>query len=671
MSGSRLQSVRVVIVWTLLVAAAMAEAASPGSETSPAFQAPSAAPRSHYTIDVKLDVDNKQFGGKQQVRFKNESQATLSRLAMAWPLVQDGGKLSITVGGKPVPIKTDAVSSDGLPLIVFDLPQALLRGQEIDIDCQFSIVEIGKGKPPEQIVLTQWHPRLWWGFPTSDDFAVKVQVPDGYTLGCSGRLNSQTGYYECQGARDFGLFFSRGLGVIEAEADNVLIRCFYPTDAGPCARLLLDTAVDVVGFYRKQFGFYPHKSLTIIPGAEEPMGGYPVATAIVAIHGQRRMSEKPRLHWQWITAHEIGHMYFGEYVLERDSMGWLWIGLGIYADREYVRARGLGLDKHRELAARYTKGISEGLDTTLHRTAEQIGNAGFDYNNVGQHGKGFSIISALACVLGPETFDRINLRCLKEYGGRRLGVDAFQALCEAESRQDLGWFFDQWVRSNRYLSYEIASQSCARENDRYITRVNVERRGTLQMPIPVMASFKDGTSQVRFTERLLKTNDIEFVSSSPLKQVRLDPNEELAMAAPAASRASPDVAAKVQALPWTGAGKQALAVFEAAKKDNLPSANLWDKLGLTLYDGKFYSEALDAFRRAAERSKSGATPHLMALVWQGHVLDLLGRRDEAMQCYRAALQKGTGEGIRHDQYHIQVDRAWVEQRIKEPFRREP
>jgi tetratricopeptide (TPR) repeat protein len=670
MTSIRSQGERVLVAWILgLAAASMAEAASPEKVTTASFEAPVVPPRAAYTIDVRLDLDNERLEGKQQVRFRNESPASLWRLAMAWPPVQEGGKLGITVGGKTVVLKTDAVSSDGLPLVLFDLPQALLPGQDISIDCQFSIAETGRGTP-EQIVLTQWHPRLWWAFPTVDEFAVKVEVSAGYTPGSSGTLNSRTGYYECKAARDFGLFFSRGLRVIEADADGVLIRCFHPADAESCARLLLDTAVDVVGFYRKRFGFYPHKSLTIIPGSEQPMGGCPVASAIVAIHGQRRMPEKPRLHWQWITAHEIGHQYFGEYVLDRESTEWLWIGLGIYADREYVRARGLALDKHHELVERYTKGVAEGLDTTMHRTAEQIGDAGFDYNNVVRHGKGFSVISALACLLGPETFDRICLRCLKDFGGRRLGVDAFQALCEAESRQNLGWFFDQWVRSNRHLAYEITSQTCDKQNDRYITRVKVECRGTLRMPVPVMARFEDGTTEVRFTERLLKTNDLEFVSRSPLKQVRLDPNEELAMVVPAASRVSLDVATRVQALPWTGAGKQALDVFEAARKEDLPSGDLWSKLGLVLYDGKSYSEALEAFRQAAERSKPDTNLHFVALVWQGHVLDLLGRREAAMQLYRAALKESGDHWMSHEQYHMKVDRAWVEQRLKEPFRRE-
>jgi len=652
-----------------MVVAAAGGQASHERIASPTFCAPALAPRAQYTIDCKLDLDQGWFEGTQLVRFKNESPAPIKRLAMAWPPLQHGGKLSVTVGGKSVPTIPDVTGPDGFPLVVFDLPQALPRGKEISIDCQFSLAEDGGGKP-DRMNMTDWNPRLWWGFPTADDYAVKLDAPSEYVVGSSGRLNAQTGYYECQGAKTFGLFLARDYRVAEAMAGDVQVRCLYAADMETCARLLLDTAVDVIGFYRSRFSFYPYKSLTIIPGVDQPMGGYPVAAGLVAIHGQQRMSEQPWLHWQWITAHEIGHQYFGEYVLEPNSPGWLWIGLGIYADREYVRARGLGLDKHRSLVARYVEGVGKNLDTTLHRTAEQISKVGFDYNNVAMHGKGFSVISALACVLGPETFGSIYQRCLRDYGGRRLGVDEFQAICEAESQQDLGWFFDQWVRSNRYLQYQVASQSCVKDNDKYVTRVRVECRGTLQMPIPVMASFEDGTSQVQFSDRLLKTDTLEFISSAPLKKIQLDPNEELAMAEPAASSASPDAATMVQALPWTGAGKQALSAFEAAKSGELSDMQLWVKLGMTLYDGGLYPQALEAFRQC-ERSEPGTSAHFIGIVWQGHILDLMGRREEAIRYYRAALQASDGQSVSHDQYHLLIDRAWVEKRIEEPFRRKP
>jgi hypothetical protein len=51
------------------------------------------------------------------------------------------------------------------------------------------------------------------------------------------------------------------------------------------------------------------------------------------------------------------------------------------------------------------------------------------------------------------------------------------------------------------------------------------------------------------------------------------------------------------------------------------------------------------------------------------MLDLLGRRPEAIQKYHAALAVPGTPQIRHDQYKMKIDKAWVEDRLKTPFMR--
>ena len=120
----------------------------------------------------------------------------------------------------------------------------------------------------------------------------------------------------------------------------------------------------------------------------------------------------------------------------------------------------------------------------------------------------------------------------REFAGKRLGAREFRAVCEQESCQDLGWFFDQWVNSNKYLSYEISSQKCEKKGNYYVSTVEVKCLGNLKMPIPLTAHFEDGTSLVKFTDSLLKTNNLKFESKAPLKEVELDPEGKLAMVVP-------------------------------------------------------------------------------------------------------------------------------------------
>ncbi|MFH1102441.1 MAG: tetratricopeptide repeat protein [Pseudomonadota bacterium] len=56
-----------------------------------------------------------------------------------------------------------------------------------------------------------------------------------------------------------------------------------------------------------------------------------------------------------------------------------------------------------------------------------------------------------------------------------------------------------------------------------------------------------------------------------------------------------------------------------------------------------------------------------AWTWRGHLLDLLGRRDETLSSYLKALDHDPGSSMEHSQYHLRIDRRWVETRLRSPF----
>jgi len=619
----------------------------------------------HYKIDCSIDIHAGRLKGQERICFINTTSQTLRTLALMGST--HGIDIQEVLGnGKPVRLLTKAYGSP----LVFSLAQAVDPTESVVIDVTFSLSAPVLPKSGDKALIVNWYPRLWCGFDTHADYDVALDVPDAYTVMTSGLRDSQSDTYYAEDTKSFGMIISKAHDVLTEQAGDVLVQCLYRPRAKTCAELLLATAVDAISFFRERFGFYPHRVLTIVPGSDRPMGGYPVATGIVAIHGMERMHERPKLHWQWIVAHEIGHQYWGEYVMEKDTPGWLWIGLGIYADREYCRARGLGLRKHRELMDRYVQGVRDGLDTTMNISPAQLSQIKYDYNNVVIHGKGFSVISALDCLLGKDDFDRIYRRCLRDYGGRRLGVHAFQRVCEEETDRDLAWFFEQWVNSNRCLSYEIISQASERQGDSYLSRIDVECLGDLKMPVPIVAYFEDGSTQHRLTDRAQTINSISFKSQSRLRDVQLDPKGALALVVPPPSAQGQQLKKDIQNLPWVGAGDQAISVLHRMKKSKFSDSGGWVKIGLLLYDGKHYHEALEAFRRLEELEPEHSSWAFASVVWQGHLHDLLAKRQAALQCYNRALTMAGDHQIRHDQYGIKVNRQWVQMRLKEPFDRD-
>jgi tetratricopeptide (TPR) repeat protein len=619
------------------------------------FWAPVNPPRAHYSIQARFVAESSRLEGTETIRFSNSAQQPIGRLALAWW----GDNLRVRANGEPV------ASVPANPNIaLFELPHAVAPGGQIELVVDFG-APFKLDPRTENGLMPMLAPHLWWGFGTLDDYEVRLQVPDGYTVATSGRYDSRAGLYKGEGIREFGMFIGKGYESAEADAGDVRIRAVFTAQGRPCAELLLKTAVDAINFYRREFGFYPHRSLSIVPGMDYPAGGYPPASALVAIHGQERMAERPEAHWRWITAHEIGHMYWSNYVLAQgpEDLNWLMVGLGIHADRAYRRAR--NITQAGVLEANYVSGAKQGLDTTMDVTDEQLDAIHWDFNNTVEHGKSTAMLNALESVLGTEIFDRIYRRCLKDYAGRQLGWREFQRVCENESGQDLDWFFEEWVRSSDSANYRVAGQQCSPAGGLFDCTVRVERIGLMRMPVTVAARFEDGSEQLAQTERLADLDELKFQAKSPLKEVVLEPSAAMAMIDSPLDRRRTFIA-KISEMHWTGAGEQALEAYRQARELKIEDQFMWFKLGLLLYDGRHYPEALEAMTRV-----SGSDPDwgFAGLVWQGHLLDLLGRRAEAVARYQEALKVAGSPHMHHSQYNLTIDKPWVEDRLKTPFER--
>lgn len=618
------------------------------------FWAPVSPPLAHYSIDAKFVADPPGLEGSETIRFRNSAQRPIGRIALLWW----GEILGVRANGT---VAAPAPGKYTLP--VFDLPHDVPPGSEVELAVDFRGPM--KLNPENESAITSYlSPQLWWGFGTLDDYQVRLQAPEGYTIGTSAPFDARSGEYRADDIRAFGLFIGKGYESTEADAGGVQVRAVFTAAGRPCAELLVKTAVDVIGFYRRQLGFYPQRSLTIVPGMDYPAGGYPPASALVVVHGQERLSERPESFWRWITAHEIGHMYWSNYVIGQgeNPLTWLMIGLGIHADREYRRARGITHDAvwfERD----YVEGVRQGYDTTMDVTDEQRAAIRWDFNNVVEHGKSTAMLNALESIVGAGAFAKIFRRCLKDYAGKQLGWREFQRVSEIESGQNLEWFFEEWVRSSGSADYRMAGQECSPAAGKINCTVTLERSGAMHMPVNVAARFEDGSEQHARIDRLANIDQLRFIATSPLKSVAIEPEVAVVLVT-APSQAQHELMDRISQIPWSGAGQAALDAYPKARNLKIHDANSWAKLGLLLYDAHAYPEALEAMTEAA---RGDSIWRFAALVWQGHLLDLLGRRPEALARYQEALKIPGSPTMRHDQFHLVLNKAWVEERLKTPF----
>jgi tetratricopeptide (TPR) repeat protein len=96
------------------------------------------------------------------------------------------------------------------------------------------------------------------------------------------------------------------------------------------------------------------------------------------------------------------------------------------------------------------------------------------------------------------------------------------------------------------------------------------------------------------------------------------------------------------------------------------------KIGFALYDVARYEDALSVFEKmAGVFAAKGENEHLgLALIWQGHMLDLLGRRREAITAYKQVAEMNIKGAWRHDQFGLKYELSpYAKERMSVPFKR--
>jgi aminopeptidase N len=124
--------------------------------------------------------------------------------------------------------------------------------------------------------------------------------------------------------------------------------------------------------------------------------------------------------------------------------------------------------------------------------------------------------------LGEATFRQV-LRTF--YERHRLthvtGAD-FQRVAEDVGRQDLDWFFEQWIQRTDRLDYAVASARVRDEGGRFRTTVEVVRTGEAWMPVVLRVG-----DQTRTLDSRERRQTVEIVTTARPDEAVLDPGWRL------------------------------------------------------------------------------------------------------------------------------------------------
>lgn len=137
----------------------------------------------------------------------------------------------------------------------------------------------------------------------------------------------------------------------------------------------------------------------------------------------------------------------------------------------------------------------------------------------------------------------------------------------------------------------------------------------------------------------------------------------------AAMKARPDII--VDSLSWGVTSSRDLASrYSPEWLETFTTYRHCLRTGFALYDVERYAEALAVFERLETKFGDRPETKAMGLIWQGHMLDLMGKRAEALGRYQKAAEMNLADTWSHGQYGLSYELSpYARERLKTPFKR--
>jgi len=561
-----------------------------------------------YEMNINVDVSDFTYDGDQSIVYTNNSNDTINKVYyhLFFNAFKPNSQMDIRsrtirdpdrrVGSRIVAldendygdISVSSLKQDGKDInfeinetvLLARLNKPLLPGKKTKLNMVFTaqiplqIRRSGKlNKEGVDMTMTQWFPKLaefdpegWhpnpyigrefhgvWG-----NYKVNITIDKNYVVGGTGYLQNANeighGYSEkivkekgestntwkfyAPNVHDFAWAADPDyIHDIKRTESGVDLHFFYkPTVNVEHWKKLQDDSVKLMEYFEESIGPYPWEQYSIIQGGDGGME-YAMCTMITG--------ERPYPSLLGVTAHEMAHAWF-QHLLATNEAKHSWMDEGF---TEYVTSLSENYvnDKdpefpHKSSYDRYYLLASSGFEQ-----AQTIHSDRYDYNfayGASAYSKGSVFLSQLGYIIGKNNLNKTLKRYYEEFKFKHPTPNDFKRIAEKVSDLELEWYLNEWTRTPHKVDYGIDISLL--ESDRVIT---LKRIGRIPMPIEIVVSFEDGSSDMYYIPNDLlygyksfndevylmepwnwvsKEYEFEVVGSKKITKVEIDPSKRIA-----------------------------------------------------------------------------------------------------------------------------------------------
>lgn len=288
--------------------------------------------------------------------------------------------------------------------------------------------------------------------------------------------------------------------------DKPIHLLWEPSSEGWDPERIMEEQMAALDWVKELFGEYPWPQITVTDRVEGGATEYPM---LYMTSGGAVVHE---------TMHMIAH---GVLANNEWREGWLDEGMASFLT-SWLRVE--DGDDPREVWGPVEEQVAE-LDVA--GRSEPVALPGAEFSSYSMYStmtyrKGSLILRMLRDELGDDVFRRGLREYYDQYRFRQVTGADFQRVMEAVSDRELDWFFDQWLRTTRWLDYRVGDVALSRATGGYALTVEVIRDGDAWMPVVVEAG---GTRVIADSRDRRQTVTLRL--SAPPERVRLDPDGSL------------------------------------------------------------------------------------------------------------------------------------------------
>ena len=511
-----------------------------------------------YKMVVDIDVKTFKYSGEQELLYTNNSPDSLKKVFyhLYFNAFQPGSEMSerIKTGKdknkrflididslKPNEVgylKVSNLKQDGNVLkqelsetiLEVLLSKPLMPGETTKLTLNFEgqvpkLVRRAGRNSSEGVALSmaQWYPKLaeydyegWnaepylgrefhgvWG-----DFDVTLTLDKKYVVAASGYLQNPDevghGYSDKKGKSKKGKlrwhFVAPRVHDFTWSADpeyihdthmgpnNVLLHFFYKDNPkyNENWKNLQPKTAELMRFFNQTIGEYPYRQYTVAQGGDGGME-YAMLTLITGNRGFESLVG--------VTAHELAHSWF-QHVLATNEMKYEWMDEGFTT---YIST----LAKDRILDQNNFFPLQRSYDSYFYlvrsgKEQPQQTNANrYDYNlayEISAYSKGAVFLSQLGYIIGEDKLSKTLKEYYRMHQFKHPVPNDFRRVAERVSGIQLKWYLTDWTQTTNTIDYGIKSIKA----DGARTLINIERIGSMPMPLEVLVNFKDGSSEIHY-----------------------------------------------------------------------------------------------------------------------------------------------------------------------------